>query len=346
LILSVLCCSPSIAQTKPEPQWTELPLIDLAPYGLFRSTSALNHTDEYLDIKKKYGAVYLFDKDYTTTWAEGKSGAGIGEAIYTVIPEGCRTISIFSGYGKSESLYNKNNRPKTISLTCLIGINPSGYVTETHAIFKSIQLSPTYTIELEDVFGVQRFPFPFNDKKLKSFKNEVSEKFKNDYKLKAESIQVILKLTITDVYKGKKYDDTCISEIYFNTLYISDLPIIYPGVKDVYTSENESAVFINDSKNNQIKVLEDKQSVFQVIDTSADHKWIVLIKMPAEVGQGRVDTEYILLNTYAGKIENSNLENVAGGPIHGPFFLKKDKDSLFLEYSMRGESDVRFIEIE
>ena len=155
-----------------------------------------------------------------------------------------------------------------------------------------------------------------------------------------------MKLTITDVYKGKKYNDTCISEIYFNTLYISSLPIIYPDVTDVYTSKDESAVFIIDSKNNQIKVLEDKQTVFQVIDTSADHKWVVLIKMPAEVGQSRVDTEYILLNTYAGKIENSNLEKAAGGPIHGPFFFKINKDSLFLEYSMQGESDVRYIEIE
>jgi hypothetical protein len=288
----------------------------------------------------------MFDKDYTTTWVEGKKGDGIGEAIYKVIPEDCKTINIFNGYGKNQSLYEQNNRPKNIQLTCLVGINPDGAVTETHVIYKTQQFPETYMIELTDTFGVQNYSFPFNHEQLMGFKKSVIEKYKSEFDIKMGSVQIILKLTIRDVYKGSKWDDTCISEMYFNELYISDKKAIYTDVKNVYTGENESNIFIDTGEKNHIKVWEDKNSVFQIIETAANNRWVILIKVPSEVGPGHVETEYLLFNSQTCEIENNSIEKITGSSIWGPFFFNYEEESIFLEYYLSGESDTKTIELK
>ncbi len=43
-------------------------------------------------------------------------------------------------------------------------------------------------------------------------------------------------------------------------------------------------------------IYHDPQSVLQLIDVSADNKWAIVISMPAELGEGRVETYYQLIN--------------------------------------------------
>lgn len=65
-----------------------------------------------------YGAAFLSDGDTSTPWEEGVEGDGIGEQI-TYEPEAgtkIQAIRIYPGNGRSDSAFQENNRPKTMTL--------------------------------------------------------------------------------------------------------------------------------------------------------------------------------------------------------------------------------------
>lgn len=92
----------------------EVPRIDAANFRNVRATSYLEES--------KYNIVHsperVIDGDLTTGWAEGVSGQGIGESVTVDFDEEYLVsgIEIYAGYQKTESLYNKNSRPKEIYL--------------------------------------------------------------------------------------------------------------------------------------------------------------------------------------------------------------------------------------
>ena len=60
----------------------------------------------------------LIDSDTGTAWVEGVEGQGIGEFVtFTFKEKGLISeISIYNGYQKTEDIYNKNSRPKDITI--------------------------------------------------------------------------------------------------------------------------------------------------------------------------------------------------------------------------------------
>ena len=165
LIALFFLITPSLFAQK----WNELNFKSIG--YIFTATSELDggQVDDS-GINRKYGAVNLFDGNYTTAWVDGVKGNGIGESIYVAIPNDCRTINIFAGYGKSPTIYNSNNRVKRIKLSCYIGINPEGYVTELDFYGYLMQRFPAeYFIDLKDVAELQTFIFPFSLQELKIF---------------------------------------------------------------------------------------------------------------------------------------------------------------------------------
>ncbi|GAA4275965.1 NADase-type glycan-binding domain-containing protein [Aquimarina mytili] len=130
----------------------------------------------------------LKDFSFKTAWVEGVSGYGIGEYIkFTFNPEHPRLTKIIlvNGYVKSKKAWEDNSRAKKIKM----------YVNHI----------PYAIVNLKDVYAEQYFevdPIGHSDRK-----NSEELKQKDKFTIKFE---------ILDVYKGNKYDDTAITEIYFD----------------------------------------------------------------------------------------------------------------------------------
>lgn len=72
-----------------------------------------------------YGPDNLFDIDPSTAWCEGARGNGVGEVITLRIDGGgpFRRFLIENGYGKSERIFSRNARPKTIEIRTDTGVS-------------------------------------------------------------------------------------------------------------------------------------------------------------------------------------------------------------------------------
>ena len=137
-----------------------------------------------------YESNNLRDFSFKTAWVEGVDGYGIGEYIeYSFEPTHPRLTKIIlvNGYVKSKKAWKNNSRVKKIKL----------YLNDT----------PYAIVNLKDMYAEQYFevdPIGHSDRK------DV-EKLKQQNKF-------TLKFEILEVYKGEKYEDTAITEIYFDGL--------------------------------------------------------------------------------------------------------------------------------
>ncbi len=296
--------------------------------------------DEPYAINIKYGIQNLFDGNFKTAWVEGEKGPGIGQAVYLSIPYNYKIINIFNGFGKSPALYKSNSRPKRIKLTCYAGISPEGHVTEIAEGYLSKKFPKEYFLDLEDKFAVQSFPFPFSGKELKDFQDKYVEDYKKTSTTPVSIIKTILKIEIADVYKGAKYEDTCISEIFFNAFICDTNAVKFAAYNKIYAEDKDNGKIKIDTPGKKgIVILQDKQSVFQIVSISKDKKWASIIKMPARTS-GRAETEYLLLNIKTGRIVNAEIEKTAGIRLFD-FLLTGDDTFTGLKYS---EGEIRLIE--
>lgn len=135
-----------------------------------------------------YEAKNAHDLSYRTAWVEGVPGYGIGQfLLYTFSPESPRItdIIVVNGYVKNEKAYLENSRAKKIKV----------YLNDQQFAI----------LNLEDRRSTQRFKFdPIGNGDRENF---AALKVKDEWTLKFE---------ILEVYKGSKYDDVAITEIYFD----------------------------------------------------------------------------------------------------------------------------------
>lgn len=127
-----------------------------------------------------YAALSANDLSYQTAWVEGKEGDGTGEHLeYFFKSDAPRITSIIisNGYVKSESAWKNNNRVKKLKL----------YVDG----------KPYRILKLEDTMDDQVF--------------EIGTLGRNK-----NGKDMVLRFEILEVYKGAKYNDTAITEIYFD----------------------------------------------------------------------------------------------------------------------------------
>ncbi len=136
--------------------------------------------------ENSYDALKIYDFSYQTAWVEGVKGHGIGETIEYIFPAyhpRITKIIIANGYIKSEKSWKDNSSVKKLKL----------YVNDQLFAF----------LNLEDVYAEQSF--------------SVSEIGCNsDMRKTKECEGWVLRFEIAEVYKGSKYEDTAISEIYFD----------------------------------------------------------------------------------------------------------------------------------
>ena len=123
------------------------------------------------------------DSNMQKVWSEGVEGNGTGEVLnFTFITTekdttdlGVTSCAIAIGHQGSAKLFRQNARPKTLEL-----------VVDGRAVAK---------LELQDEMGLQWFEIP----KVKL----------------ARPSKHVIGLRIGEVYPGSKFQDSCISEVYF-----------------------------------------------------------------------------------------------------------------------------------
>ena len=140
-----------------------------------------------------YDATKAWDGKTNTAWSEGVKGPGIGEILLVYINIS-KKAEIWTGFGKSESLFKKNNRPKKVRLHLFK--STEGGPTQNGYSYGNLKKVSTSEVTLKDVNKYQ----PLNLPKYTADKKE-------------ENANYILAIEILEVYKGSKYDDTLITEI-------------------------------------------------------------------------------------------------------------------------------------
>jgi hypothetical protein len=139
------------------------------------------------DVPLKYSPDKVFDGNIQTAWVEGAADEGLGEKLAFIIPEKSKSISIMPGLG-IEKYFKMNNRVKTAKLVIYNIKEP--YATQCYT-----------ALILGDIIFEKELSFT-DEMKMQNF----------DLGLVTKE-QTIAVLTITSVYDGSKWDDTCISEI-------------------------------------------------------------------------------------------------------------------------------------
>ncbi len=325
-------------------QWRKIYL--RSAMGLYLASSELDDGSP-VDELGKHGAHNLFDKDSSTAWVEGVKDDGIGESVYVGMGDRLNEIiCIVNGYQKSQSLYFMNNRPKTIRLSLFVGFMIPGEVTEIVSVCRIRQFDNEKLIKLRDTLGPQEIQLPFNLLKAAEFKEQSMQLFLNNFSKEFEKItkscsgcdtvpyvEYILHLKIVDVYKGTKWDDTCISDIWFKPgeTKINEIPED-EIITEVYEELDERMIYVNTNKRKNIilvdgKALEKAANLIKgqymdvtLMDVSPDKEWAQIDYLYTAEG-ARVE-EYAQLYSvrYLARINEKILKTIYG--MYG--FIEKD----------------------
>lgn len=128
------------------------------------------------------------DFDYKNAWVEGVEGYGVGEFLEFSFPQEnprITKISIVNGYVKSEKAWKANSRVKKLKM----------YIDD----------KPYAILDLKDQRATNHF-------RVDPIGNDDRDNYDELSKLPDWTI----KFEILEVYPGESYDDTVISEIYFD----------------------------------------------------------------------------------------------------------------------------------
>lgn len=136
----------------------------------------------------QYDGSNAHDLSYKTAWVEGAPGNGVGEyLVYRFSPTAPRitTITIVNGYVKSEKSWRDNARVKKLKM----------YLNN----------KPFAILNLQDVRNEQIFTFA-----------PIGNSNREDWEALATQPAWTMKFEIMEVYKGDRFEDCAISEIYFD----------------------------------------------------------------------------------------------------------------------------------
>ena len=213
---------------------------DLCPGDLgwnVEGAESSSFTNTYLKSDKqlcRYAPKSTTDGNPATAWVEGAKGSGIGaEIIIPRLLDLNRPVELWAGYGKSETLFYANNRPKKV-LVSVLKAKGWGDWFEAHDAtgcsggYGAFQVAASHTVLLKDFNGYQELKLPhfviemYRDFPEVYYRMDGTDRHFYEERVKAGGEPIkeafwdyayFLKLEILEVYKGTKYDDTCISEI-------------------------------------------------------------------------------------------------------------------------------------
>ncbi len=138
-------------------------------------------------LSERYIGQNAHDFSTVNAWVEGVPGSGIGEYLEYTFPASCPRIThvlILNGYIKNKTVWRNNARVKQLLMY---------YNGEPYAI-----------LELDDTRDVQKF-----DVGLLGF-------YRPGAKDQSGEPDWTIRFEILEIYPGDKYEDTAITEIYFD----------------------------------------------------------------------------------------------------------------------------------
>jgi len=162
---------------------------------------------------KKYDVRKLFDRNFSTCWAEGGKGFGRGDWVMFGLLE--QTLWIYNGMWRSKALFYANNRVKKMKISFYQvykrlsrSYDPVSrqYKTKT-TFFKNVYLMSETVVELPDgMYPIEIY------KEYGRLRFEVTKPI-GATGFSPLSFRPLCRLEILDVYPGTKYNDTCVTEI-------------------------------------------------------------------------------------------------------------------------------------
>jgi hypothetical protein len=171
-------------------------------YIVSTNASSVLKTDE-INIYN-YESKNLFDDDLSTAWCEGIKGHGEREWVeFNFSNVSIGAIGIINGYTKREAIYYANNRIKKIKLDVEYVPMAFGEVKRSGGSKEALERETT-VIELKQ-------------KQFNELNKNVQAPFMSwlaDYDDNYRNV-IKIRLSVLEVFPGTKYDDTCISEVYF-----------------------------------------------------------------------------------------------------------------------------------
>jgi len=254
----------------------------------------------------RYSDYHLVDNNMTTAWVEGKNDDGRGEYVCIAIGnQPMKYISIANGFQKSPDLFQKNNRIKTIKATLYLAITDASMETQVGFTADAFAFPETMSIFLEDKEGQQYIPIQTDPGRLRAFRNQKLKEYilshysrlSKDKTYSSLEDSYFIKFEITEVYKGSKWDDTCLSEIGFHN---SESPGQIPyneKITQVYEDESSGDIRVNTSSQNYVLAGHDATAlkegyckdesdnfVLGILDESPDHEWVIISEMYGGAG--------------------------------------------------------------
>jgi len=181
---------------------------------------------------------------------------------------------------------------------------------------------------------MQHIQLDFSQIKLIDFRKSVYKTFYSNFKQSIANTCLIMQLEILDIWQGSKYNDICISEIFFDDRFIPYNHSNSSNVKSVYLNSDENTLLVDYNNAKGVSIYRDTTSVLQIVEISENKKWAILISMPAKI-QGRVETTYLLVDLVNKEVVNSQLENCTGNHLYGNemHFEYNKNGMLYLKYN-------------
>ncbi|MDP2865194.1 MAG: ankyrin repeat domain-containing protein [Elusimicrobiota bacterium] len=153
----------------------------------------------------------LTDGNPRTAWA-GKTG----DEVWLFINGGASSVTVVNGYNKAPALFRANNRVKLLAVSVWAAAHFAGSVSEISRMFNVARLTPDHVLPLKDSGAKQYFPLPFNWEDIRRSNAEALAALvkRGDFKDRELIYSYfVLRAEPLTVYRGTKYDDTCISEL-------------------------------------------------------------------------------------------------------------------------------------
>jgi hypothetical protein len=175
-------------------------------------------------IPRRYAPENLFDGRAETSWAIGDGGPG--KVLYVGIPSGAKELRVVNGYATNKDLFAKNNRVRRLKVSLCVAYSFPNRVTELGQLFTLDVIGFHRTLELADLISPQALALGIDWDRADELRRESETRFQegkaalSDYELEAYAKgtieEYVLRLEIVDLYRGSKWNDTCLSELSFS----------------------------------------------------------------------------------------------------------------------------------
>ncbi|MBP5443721.1 MAG: hypothetical protein J6Y60_10820 [Treponema sp.] len=166
-------------------------------YEQYAKYPVINADSELTEGKTIYAAANMSDHNCDTAWVEGKSDFGKGQKIKINIKGWITQVLLVNGFRKTEKTFYENNRIKRIALYVDgVRLGEMEFPDRKYCrVDMTNILDEGELLNLGDFFGENNL-----SKVLQSGRGFISDSN--------------IEIEILDVYRGTKYNDTCVSDIY------------------------------------------------------------------------------------------------------------------------------------